>query len=165
MVVLCLIISSSGSLIGHYQFATVCVVSHLIFVLVRQLQYDAQRCCNLTTYPFLYPLSFASLDTHGNGIAESSWLTDYYTTSCRYRFCDDHDARAMFTCFGVLLLLLLRSGDRFQVGSLGQQGGCRLSSCLWFVRSRMLLLCIVMLYSCGFVCLLYVSPSIYVMLM
>ena len=27
------------------------------------------------------------------------WLTDYYTTSCRYRFCDDHDARAMFTCF------------------------------------------------------------------
>ena len=32
---------------------------------------------------------------------------------------DDHDARAMFACFGVLLLLLLRSGDRFQVGSLG----------------------------------------------
>ena len=32
---------------------------------------------------------------------------------------DDHDARAMFTCFGVLLLLLLRLGDRFQVGSLG----------------------------------------------
>ena len=28
---------------------------------------------------FPYPLSFASLDTHGNGIAESSWLTDYYT--------------------------------------------------------------------------------------
>ena len=42
------------------------------------------RCCNLTTYPFLYPLSFASLDTHGNGIAESSWLTDYYNNSCRY---------------------------------------------------------------------------------
>ena len=33
--------------------------------------------------------------------------------------CDDLDARAMFACFGVLLLLLLRSGDRFQVGSLG----------------------------------------------
>ena len=31
---------------------------------------------------------------------------------------DDHDARAMFACVGVLLLLL-RSGDRFQVGSLG----------------------------------------------
>ena len=51
------------------------------------------------------PLSFASLDTHGNGIAESSWLTDYYNTSCRFRFCDDHDARAMllvlefFFCF------------------------------------------------------------------
>ena len=30
----------------------------------------------------------------------------------------DHDARAMFACLGVLLLLL-RSGDRFQVGSLG----------------------------------------------
>ena len=28
--------------------------------------------------------------------------------------CDDHDAREMFACFGVLLLLLLlRSGDRF----------------------------------------------------
>ena len=32
---------------------------------------------------------------------------------------DGHDVRAMFTCFGVFLLLLLRSGDRFQVGSLG----------------------------------------------
>ena len=32
--------------------------------------------------------------------------------------CDDHDATTMFACFGVLLLLLLRSGDRFQVGSL-----------------------------------------------
>ena len=72
-----------------------------------------------TTLPLPFPLSFASLDTHGNGIAESSWLTDYYNNSCRYRLCDDHDARAMFACFGVLLLLLLRSGDRFQVGSLG----------------------------------------------
>ena len=68
------------------------------------------RCCNLTTLPLPFLLSFASLDTHGNGIAESSWLTDYYTNSCRYRLCDDHDARAMFACFGVLLLLLLRSG-------------------------------------------------------
>ena len=57
-------------------------------------------------YPFLSHLSFASLDTHGNGIAESSWLTDYYNNSCRYRFCDDHDAKALFACFGVLLLLL-----------------------------------------------------------
>ena len=77
------------------------------------------RCSNLTTLPLPFPLSFASLDTHGNGIAESSWLTDYYNNSCRYRLCDDHDARAMFACFGVLLLLLLGSGDRFQVGSLG----------------------------------------------
>ena len=30
-------------------------------------------------YPF--PLSFASLDTHGNGIAESPWLTDTSKTS------------------------------------------------------------------------------------
>ena len=66
-----------------------------------------------------YPLSFASLDAHGNEIVESSWLTDYYNNSCRYRLCDDHDVRAMFNCFGVLLLLLLRSRDRFQVGSLG----------------------------------------------
>ena len=42
-----------------------------------------------------YPLSFASLDTHGNGIAESSWLTYYYNISCRCRFCDDPDVRAM----------------------------------------------------------------------
>ena len=77
------------------------------------------RCCNLTTLPLPFPLIFASLDTHGNGIAESSWLTDYYNNSCRYRLCDDHDARAMFACFEVLLLLLLRSGDRFHVGSLG----------------------------------------------
>ena len=34
------------------------------------------RCCNLTTLSIPFPLSFASLDTHGNGIAESSWLTD-----------------------------------------------------------------------------------------
>ena len=34
------------------------------------------RCCNLTTLPLPFPLSFASLDTHGNGIAESSWLTN-----------------------------------------------------------------------------------------
>ena len=68
------------------------------------------RCCSLTTLPLPFPLSFASLDTHGNGIAESSWLTDYYNNSCRYRLCDDHGARVMFTCFGVLLLLLLRSG-------------------------------------------------------
>ena len=76
------------------------------------------RCCNLTTLPLPFPLSFASLDTHGNGIAESSWLTDYYNNSCRYMLCDDLDARAMFACLGVLLLLLLRSGDRFQVSSL-----------------------------------------------
>ena len=52
------------------------------------------RCCKLTTLPLPYPLSFASLDIHGNGIAESSWLTSYYN-NCRYRLCNDHDARAM----------------------------------------------------------------------
>ena len=63
------------------------------------------RCCNLTTFPLPLPLSFAILDTHGNGIAESSWLTDYYDNSCRYMLCDDLDARAMlfvlefFFCF------------------------------------------------------------------
>ena len=68
--------------------------------------------------PLPFPLSFASLDTHGNGIAESSWLTDYYNNSCRYRLCDDHDARAMFIRVGVLHLLR-RSWVRFRVGSLG----------------------------------------------
>ena len=43
--------------------------------------------------PFL--LSFASLDTHGNGIAESPWLTDYYNNSCWYRLSNDHDTREM----------------------------------------------------------------------
>ena len=63
------------------------------------------RCCNLTTLPLPFPLSFASLDTHGNGIAGSSWLTDYYNNSCRYMLCDDLDARVMllvlefFFCF------------------------------------------------------------------
>ena len=76
------------------------------------------RYCSLTTLPLPFLLSFASLDTHGNGIVESSWLTDYYNNSCRYRLCDDHDARAMLLVLE-FLLLLLRSGDRFQVGSLG----------------------------------------------
>ena len=76
----------------------------------------AAATSRLYALPFL--LSFACLDTHGNGIAESSWLIDYYNNSCRYRLCDDHDARAMLACVE-FLLLLLRSGDRFQVGSLG----------------------------------------------
>ena len=41
------------------------------------------------------------------------------TTGAGTGLCVDHDTRAMFACFGVLLLLLLRSGDRFQVGILG----------------------------------------------
>ena len=41
------------------------------------------------------------------------------TTTIAGTGCDDLDARAMLACLGVLLLLLLRSGDRFQVGSLG----------------------------------------------
>ena len=65
-----------------------------------------------------HPLSFASLDTHGNGIAESSWLTGYYTIVAGTG-CDDHDVRVMYACLGVHLLLLLRSGFRFLVGSLG----------------------------------------------
>ena len=63
------------------------------------------RYCSLITLPLPFLLSFASLDTRGNGIAESSWLTDYYNISCRYRLCDDLDARLMllvlefFFCF------------------------------------------------------------------
>ena len=49
-------------------------------------------------YSLPFPLSFASLDTHGNGIAESSWLTDYYNNSCRYRLRDDYVARVMLAC-------------------------------------------------------------------
>ena len=48
--------------------------------------------------PLPYLLSFASLDSHGNGIGESSWLTDYYNNSCRDMLCDDHDTRAMLAC-------------------------------------------------------------------
>ena len=40
------------------------------------------------------------------------------TTTVAGTGCDDHDARAMLACVE-FLLLLLRSGDRFQVGSLG----------------------------------------------
>ena len=138
---------SSGSLLDHCQFHDRSVASLLALICVCQPPYHAQSLLQPHHLSVPYPLSFASLDTHGNGIAESSWLTDYYSISCRYRLCDDHDARAMFACFGVLLLLL-RSGDRFQVGSLGQQGGCRLSFCLCFIRSRMLFSCILM-YSCG----------------
>ena len=56
------------------------------------------RWYNLTTLPRPFPLSFATLDTHGNGIAESSWLIDYYNHSCRYRLFEDNDARAMLAC-------------------------------------------------------------------
>ena len=56
------------------------------------------RCCSLTTLPLPFPLSFDSLATHGNGIAEFSWLTDYYNNNSRYRLCDDLDARAMLAC-------------------------------------------------------------------
>ena len=68
------------------------------------------RCCSLTTLPLPFPLNFASLDTHGNGIAESSWLTDYYNNSCRYKLCDDHDARAMFACLGVFFYFFFDQG-------------------------------------------------------
>ena len=49
------------------------------------------RCCNLTTLPLPFPLSFASLDTHGYGIAESSWLTDTTTPDAGSA---EHDAGA-----------------------------------------------------------------------
>ena len=35
------------------------------------------------------------------------------TTVAGTGLCGDLDARAMFACIGILLLLLLRSGDRF----------------------------------------------------
>ena len=71
-------------------------------------------CHPLKSFPimriFPYPLSFASLDTHGNGIAESSWLTDYYNNSCRYRLWDDHDARAMLACLEFFFCFLFDQG-------------------------------------------------------
>ena len=41
------------------------------------------------------------------------------TTVAGIGLSDDHDARAMLLVLEFLLLLLLRSGDRFQVDSLG----------------------------------------------
>ena len=40
----------------------------------------------------------------------SSWLTDYYNNSCRYRLCDDHDARAMLLVFGVFFCFFVVQG-------------------------------------------------------
>ena len=65
-------------------------------------------------YPPPFLLSFASLDTHGNGIAESSWLTDYYNNSCRYRLCDDHDARAMLACIEFFFCIFFDQGIGFR---------------------------------------------------
>ena len=31
-------------------------------------------------------------------VLEFFFFTDYYTNSCRYRLCDEHDARAMLAC-------------------------------------------------------------------
>ena len=88
----------SGSPLDHCYLTTVpLLLFSLLFAYVSH-HIMLSRCCNLTTLPLPFPLSFASLDTHGNGIAESSWLTDYYNNSCRYRLCDDHDARAMLAC-------------------------------------------------------------------
>ena len=68
------------------------------------------RRCSLTTLPLPFPLSFASLDTHGNGIAESSWLTDYCNNSCRYRFCDDLDASAIFASLEFFFCFFFNQG-------------------------------------------------------
>ena len=77
--------------------------------------YVSHHICLVATaasplYPFHFPLSFASLDTHGNGIAESSWLTDYYNNSCRYRFCDDPDVRAIFACLEFFVCFFFDQG-------------------------------------------------------
>ena len=38
------------------------------------------------------------------------WLTDYYNTSCRYRFCDGHDARAMFLVLEIVFCFIFDQG-------------------------------------------------------
>ena len=70
-------------------------------------------------YPFLSHLALLVLIPMVMGLLSprGSQITTTPVAGTGLR--DDHDARAMFACFGVLLLLLLRSGDRFQVGSLG----------------------------------------------
>src|SRR3989337_3312299 len=45
-----------------------------------------------------YPLSFASLDTPGNEIAESPWLTDYYNNRLQVQVKRCHYVRAMLAC-------------------------------------------------------------------
>ena len=77
----------------------------LLFAYVRH-HIMLSRCCNLTTLPLPFPLSFASLDTHGNGIAESSWLTDSTTTVAGTGYAITMTRERCYL-FGVLLLLLL----------------------------------------------------------
>ena len=70
-------------------------------------------CLALAATPPHYlvlPIILNSLDTHGNGIVESSWLTDYYNNSCRCRYCDDHDARAMLLVLEFLFCFFFDQG-------------------------------------------------------
>ena len=38
------------------------------------------------------------------------WLADYYNKSCRYRLCDDLDARAMLACLEVFFCFFFDQG-------------------------------------------------------
>ena len=70
---------SSGSPLDHCQLHDHSFASLLALICICQPPYISQSLLQPHHLSFSYPLSFDSLDSHGNGIAESSWLTVYYS--------------------------------------------------------------------------------------
>ena len=104
------------------------------------------RCCNLTTLPLPFPLSFASLDTHIMGLLSPRGSQITTTTVAG-------------TCYAMIMtrercLLVLEFCFRFffdqGIGSRSAAWASRVDVvwvfCLWFIHSQMMLLC--MMYCC-----------------
>src|SRR3954470_24715178 len=107
----------SGSLLDHYYLTTV-----PLFLFSLSFAYVSHHTCLAAAatsplYPFLTHLALLVLIPMVMGLLSprGSQIT---TPPVAGTGCDVHDARAMFTCVRVLLVLL-RSCVRFLVGSLG----------------------------------------------